>query len=257
MDPYLEDRSMWRDVHLRLIAAMGDALAPQVAPAYYVAIEQRVYVTALDRSEFIPDAIVIAASPEREQRGGTAVVTAGAVTTQTVMIPRYEEVREGYLEIRDVRGHEVVTAIELLSSTNKLLGAGRNQYEEKRHQLLTSATHLVEIDLLREGEPMATNPLPTADYRIFVSPTWERPNARLSTFGIRQPIPRVSVPLRQTEAEAHLAVGELLAQVYDRARYDLRLDYKAPPPEPALSAEDEAWVDALLREKRLRPSAAD
>jgi hypothetical protein len=171
---------------------------------------------------------------------------------QTVTIPRYEEFRQGYLEIRDVRGHEVVTAIELLSPTNKLRGDGRSQYEEKRHELLTSAAHFVEIDLLREGEPMATNPLPAADYRIFVSPTWERPNARLTTFGIRQPIPAVSVPLRRTEAEASLAVGELLAQVYDRARYDLRLDYKAPPPEPALSADDAAWVEALLREKGLR-----
>jgi hypothetical protein len=40
--------------------------------------------------------------------------------------------------------------------------------------------------------------------------------------------------------------------VYDRARYDLRVDYKAAPPEPALSAEDATWLEALLREKGLR-----
>src|SRR5438270_11412805 len=98
MDPYLEDRTMWRDVHLRLIAAIGDALAQQVAPAYYVAIEQRVYVAGVDRAEFIPDAIVIAAPREQNQRGGTAVATAPDTAAQTVTIPRYEEVREGYLE---------------------------------------------------------------------------------------------------------------------------------------------------------------
>ena len=28
MDPYLEGRQLWRDVHARLIVAVGDALAP-------------------------------------------------------------------------------------------------------------------------------------------------------------------------------------------------------------------------------------
>ena len=234
MDPYLEDRTMWRDVHLRLIAAIGDSLAQQVAPVYYVAIEQRVFVTVVDRSEFIPDAIVIAAPREVQQRGGTAVATAVASAAQTVMVPQYEEVREGYLEIRDVRNHEVVTTIELLSPTNKIGGQGRSKYEEKRHQVLCAVSNLVEIDLLRTGEPMDMHPRPTTDYRILVSPGWERPNARLYAFGIRQAMPLASVPLRRTEAEAQLVLGELLAQVYDRARYDLRVDYRAAPPEPAL-----------------------
>jgi hypothetical protein len=41
MDPYLEGHHIWRDVHHRLISAIGDALSPQVAPTYYVAVEQR------------------------------------------------------------------------------------------------------------------------------------------------------------------------------------------------------------------------
>jgi len=68
---------------------------------------------------------------------------------------------------------------------------------------------------------------------------------------MRQAIPAVSVPLQRGEQEVQLAVGELLAQVYDRARYDLRVDYRTAPPEPPLSAEDAAWVDELLRENGL------
>jgi hypothetical protein len=37
MDPYLERRNVWPDVHSALIVATRDTLAPQVAPVYYVA----------------------------------------------------------------------------------------------------------------------------------------------------------------------------------------------------------------------------
>jgi hypothetical protein len=47
----------------------------------------------------------------------------------------------------------VVTAIEILSPKNKRAGEGYNQYLNKRNQVLHSQSHLVEIDLLRGGEP--------------------------------------------------------------------------------------------------------
>src|SRR5689334_3976947 len=59
------------------------------------------------------------------------------------------EIREAFLHIRDNRTHEVVTAIEVLSPTNKTVGQGRAEYERKRHQVLRSLTNLVEIDLIR------------------------------------------------------------------------------------------------------------
>jgi hypothetical protein len=160
-------------------------------------------------------------------------------------------VREGYLEIRSVPNHVVVTAIEVLSPTNKLSSEGRDEYEKKRRAVLSSVTSLVEIDLLRVGEPMRMEPLPASDYRILVSRGWEHPEASLHAFGLQEAIPPISVPLQWNEAEVSLAVGELLAQVYDRARYDLRVDYQTAPPEPALSAEDAVWVEVLLKEKEL------
>ena len=51
---------------------------------------------------------------------------------QTVVLPQFEEVHERYLEIRDVQTHAVVTAIEILSPSNKAPGEGREVYEEKR-----------------------------------------------------------------------------------------------------------------------------
>jgi hypothetical protein len=254
MDPYLEERQLWPDVHHRLITAIGDELAAKVAPAYYVRIEQRTYIARADQTERLsrPDVAVIAASdavPQAE-RGGVATLAPPA--TQAVRLPEFERVREAYLEIRDARTHEVVTAIELLSPPNKAAGQGRREYEAKREEVLKSFTSLVEIDLLRGGEPMEMEPLPESDYRIIVSPGWERPWSRLHTFGIRHSIPDVSVPLRHGELEPALFLGNLLAGLYDRARYELSIDYRLPPPDPSLSPDDDSWMNELLRESKRR-----
>lgn len=44
MDPYLEHPALWPDVRNSLIAAIRDALAPLVAPRYYVGLERRTYL---------------------------------------------------------------------------------------------------------------------------------------------------------------------------------------------------------------------
>jgi hypothetical protein len=253
MDPYLEGRRVWPDVHLRLIAGIAEALAPQVAPSYFVAAEERTYIVEVDRQEFVvyPDAAVIASSREAAAPRGGGAATAVAGATQPVTLPLYERIVERYLEIRLAQTHEVVTTIEVLSPTNKDPGEGRKEYESKRRHVLQTLTNFVEIDLLRTGEPMAMEPKPQIDYRILVARGWERPRGALYPVNMRQPLPDVPVPLRQGEAEALLPLGKLLAEVYDRARYDLRLDYRVPPG-PELSPEDTVWADELLRAGGLR-----
>ena len=154
MDPYLERHNVWPDVHSALIVATRDALAPQVAPAYYVAIEERMYIVALDSAEFVgrPDVAIITAPIEARPARQTETITAVANVAQTVVLPQFEEVHERYLEIRDAQTHAVVTAIEILSPSNKAPGEGREAYEEKRRQVLSTRTNLVEVDLLRGGE---------------------------------------------------------------------------------------------------------
>ena len=253
MDPYLERRNVWPDVHSALIVATRDALAPQVAPAYYVAIEERMYIVALDNAEFIGRPDVAISTAPIEARPAIEAETAAAVASvpQTVVLPQFEEVRERYLEIRDTQTHAVVTAMEILSPSNKAPGEGREVYEEKRRQVLSTRTNLVEINLLRAGKPMEMQPPPQGDYRILVRAGWERPQARLYTCSLRQALPEVPVPLRRGEPEARLPLGQLLADIYAQAHYDLRIDYRQPP-EPPLSPLDAAWADALLHTKGLR-----
>jgi hypothetical protein len=170
MDPYLERRNVWSDVHSALIVATRDALAPQVAPVYYVAIEERMYIVASDSTEFIgrPDVAIIAAPIEARPAGQAETTAAVVSVAQTVVLPQFEEVHERYLEIRDAQTHVVVTAIEILSPSNKAPGEGREAYEEKRRQVLSTRANLVEIDLLRGGRPMEMQPPPQGDYRILV-----------------------------------------------------------------------------------------
>ena len=255
MDPYLEAPTIWQDVHSALIIAIRDALAPQVEPAYYVAVEQRTYIIQVEEGLLVkrPNVAIVSTESEmhRPREGAVATVVASEVQVQAVRLPIYEEVRESFLEIRDAKTHEVVTVIELLSPANKVAGEGRRVYEEKRRQVLLTMTSLVEVDLLRVGEPMDMEPMPRSDYRILVRRGWEGNIGWLYAFGIRQPIPDVTVPLRRGEMEVEMRLGVLLNDVYDRARYGLRLDYTQPL-EPPLCEDDAVWVDRLLREKGLR-----
>jgi hypothetical protein len=89
MDPYLERGNVWPDVHSALIVATRDALAPQVAPGYYVAIEERMYIVALDSAEFIgrPDVAIITAPREARPASQAETTTAIASVAQTVVLP--------------------------------------------------------------------------------------------------------------------------------------------------------------------------
>ena len=78
---------------------------------------------------------------------------------------------------------KVVTVLELLSPANKSPGEGRRLYEEKRLQVLGTRTHLVEVDLLRGGEPMTMRGNGQGrHYRILVSRSERRPQADLQQF---------------------------------------------------------------------------
>ncbi|OGO40577.1 MAG: hypothetical protein A2Z04_08545 [Chloroflexi bacterium RBG_16_57_9] len=249
MDPYLERRGLWEGVHTRLIVAMADALNPLLRPRYRAEIELRTYLAVLTPDEFvgIPDVLVIESGPGLSPT--FASLAPASVGPKVAELPMPEEVHERYLEVRDVTTDEVITVIELLSPTNKISFEGRRRHKEKRLQVLASATHLIEIDLLRRGDPM---PMRIPDdghrglYRILVSRANRRPHADVYVFGVREPIPSFPVPLRRGEPEPVVDLNTLLHDLYDRASYDLAIDYHQPP-DPALNPEDAAWADELLR----------
>jgi hypothetical protein len=109
----------------------------------------------------------------------TSDTTAMATGVQPIVaeLPQPEEVHHRYLVIRDTDAHTVITTIEILSPANKIGREGRQQYEDKRLKVLGSLTNLVEIDLLRSGEPLPMRIVQHNDYRIVVSRSQQRPCA--------------------------------------------------------------------------------
>ncbi|WP_243146932.1 DUF4058 family protein [Scytonema sp. UIC 10036] len=191
---------------------------------YRVAIEKRIYTSAPEDAVLvgIPDASVVSQSSRRQS--ATTLTTPESDSYVTVMLPIPEEIRESYLEIRDIATGAVITAIEVLSPTNKRPGKGRETYEKKRNAVLESATHLVEIDLLREGTPMAmVGNFPQSHYRILVSRAPQRPQAQLYAFNLQQTIPTFPLPLKPKDAELSVDLQSLLLQIYNQARYDLAI----------------------------------
>ena len=243
MDPYLEHPALWPDVHNRLIAAIADALVPLVAPKYFVALERRAYL-------FEPDDLVLVGRPDLSiVRPRPALTLAEPLPAFSgvleVDVPMANEVSEDFLEIHEVKSGSLITILELLSPTNKLDPDGRRQYERKRTQILGAFTNLVEIDLLRAGEPMPTYGRPMqSDYRILVSRGWQRPRSHLYPFDVRQNIPQIPIPLQKDEPEPLLDLNGVLHALYSRARFDLRLDYTQQPV-PPLNNEDAAWAQRL------------
>ena len=66
-------------------------------------------------------------------------------------------------------------------------------------------------------------------------------------------IPCFPLPLRGGDVEPIVDLQALLNTVYDRAAYDITLDYTAQLV-PALSESDAVWADSLPPETSLKPS---
>lgn len=246
MNPYLESPIFWPAFHSRLIVAIADSLAPSLLPKYYVEIETRTYLTSLDESLLvgIPYAVIFSPHPQKPTTDTPILTTPNP---KQVLLPLATEVKERYLEVRELATGAVITAIELLSPKNKIAGTGRTTYQQKRQAILSSLTHLIEIDLLRGGNPMEmTGQDIDSDYRILVSRSYQRPFADCYGFSLRDSIPDFPLPLQQEEPDVILALQPLVEGIYQRGGYDLRIDYQQPPPPPALSPRDAQWLKGCL-----------
>jgi Protein of unknown function (DUF4058) len=258
MDPFLEEPGLWPDVHHEIISEARAQLGAQLVPKYYVRIEERVYISDENdpgRDVMVPD-VRIAARPGWEDRpfeprGGTAVEIAEPIVVTTLID---EEIREARLEIVDREQRLVVTVIELLSPTNKVPGSrGRASFEQKRQEVMNSPSHFVEIDLLRGGVGVRTREtLPPCEYLVHLSRNSKRPKALAWPIRLSQRLPVIPIPLHAGDPDARLDLQAVLTTAYDRARYDLSIDYTRDPV-PPLPPEWAAWTDRLLKEKGLRP----
>jgi hypothetical protein len=254
MDPFLEQPSLWPDVHHQLITEVRDQIQARLSSSYravitpYVAFES-IEIAPVRRA--VSDVAIVERESLAPTRGGAMAVAEAPLTLPALMTVSVEY---ACIEIRTVRDQVLVTAIELLLPANKRPGAdGAEAYEQKRQELFGSTAHLLELDLLRAGRrPQVARPLPAAPHFIFLSRMQRRPQIEIWPLALSAPIPLVPVPLRHPDPPIALDLGTAIHEAYRRARYDLEIDYREPPPPPELSAAEYAWLDAHLRERGLR-----
>jgi hypothetical protein len=249
MDPYLEG-PLWTTFHFAFGAELLRQLSPRLRPRYIaLPVERLVLEEASDLSvitaNIYPDVSVLPVQL-RQSEGSTGAVAVAPLQLATV-IP--QAVPHVSIEIRDVAQRQLVTAIEILSPTNKR-GEGRAEYLTKRRRLLLGSAHLIEIDFLREGErvPMQ-EPLPEVPYFVFLSRAERRPVLDIWPVALTQMLPTVPVPLLAGDADVMLDLQAAFIATYDLLGYDLLIDY-ARPPTPPLEVEQAQWAAQLLSERK-------
>ena len=256
MDPYLEDPSLWPDVHHGLISEMQAVLNRQLRPQYHVRVEERVYISDENdpgRKAIIPDLKIVELG--FSDRPTTSFLEASTAVAEPLILTTLieDEIHEARLEVIDTNQQAVVTVIELLSPTNKINGSrGRASYEQKRREVMNSSSHFVEIDLLREGDHLHTRELlPPAEYYVHVSRKDRRPKGYVWPIRLSQRLPVIGIPLKEGDPDAKLNLQEVLATAYERAAYDLQVNYRSEPT-PGLATEMAEWANALLTSKGKR-----
>ena len=239
MNPYLEQERVWHDFHERFMPAAAELLGAQVDPDYIVKIDEHVYIHELpaESRQFAGRAdVAVARSPmAAETRRATAVLEAPT----HVRLPLVDLERISFVEIRNRDDWQLVTVIELLSPANKKPGPDREQYLAKRSQLLASAVHFVELDLLRGGPRLPFEDLQECDYYALVSRAEDRPRAGLWPLRLRDPLPALPIPLKAPDKDAALDLATIVNRVYDAAHYQTYI--YAGEPQPRLSHEDATW----------------
>lgn len=248
MNPYLEHRRVWPGFHELFVGALTQALNARLGAAYIALVEEQIYLHRLgdDAAQFLGRADVgVAASGVAREPGGAPTGVGVLAAPVTVTVPFAYAEALSRVEVRTRDGDRLVTVIEMLSPTNKRPGWHREQYLQKRAEVMHGDAHFVEIDLLRGWErmPMEAAAAPPSAYRVLVSRAEDRPDAGLWPVGLRDPLPVIPVPLRLPDPAVQVDLQERLHHVYDVGTY-WKLMHRLEP-EPPLGPADAEWARSL------------
>jgi hypothetical protein len=252
MNPFLEQHG--RDVHTTLMVYLRDQLQDQLPEGLWATVEEAVTIDNVESSRRAsPDVHV---SEAWEPPASYTTAPAGRTIAEPLVLLDPDPQTERYVQILEAGGR-VITAIEVLSATNKIDPERRRAYRQKRRAYRDGGVNVVEIDLIREGEYLVLAPLsliPLSRRTPYVVSVWRAADPELKfayPCSLREPLPCIRIPLREQDADAVIDLQGLMQLCYARGRYHARLDY-AQEPLPPLSPSDAAWADALLRAAGLR-----
>jgi hypothetical protein len=257
MDPYIEECGLWEDFHGDLIHEIKITLARATPKRYLVRTGERAYLVLMESEgkkshPFLPDVSV--STPRRRKKSSRSGVTAVAeppadIEPVTLRAFIEEEHREAFIEIYEAEPEQrLVTCIEVLSPSNKRPSSeGRDLYLRKRQSLLLGHVNLVEIDLLRGGERMPMfDDWPESPYVLMVARAGKAHRCQAWPTYFQRPLPTIPVPLAQSDPAIPLNLQPMIAEIYQRNRYEQSTDYTKPLT-PPLKDEEAAWLQQQLR----------
>ncbi len=220
MDPYLEDDKRWPSFQPLLVHALYQMLLPGLMDRYRARIGERQYAS--------------------EQALFTSVVR--------------EEHKEAFIEVRQRSDGRLITLLEVISPANKTTSEGRRQYIERRTEVRTMNVHVVEIDLILQGQGLieyAKDSAPTWDYAVVVT-RWTHPD-RYEIYSATLPkrLPRFRVPLASDDRDTVLDLQAALARAYDQGDFLKLIDYHRDPA-TRLSDDNRRWLHDRLKDEKLR-----
>lgn len=254
MDPWLEDEEVFPDLHERLTVYLSESLNAALPKGYVARTRNKVWIDDELRRE--PD--VSTFGPDRQpdgQHGGVATLS-GLVVVGSDRAS--DPIEEPYLEILSPKGKRLVTAIEVISLTNKKAGEkGRKTYQDKQQEYLLAGVNLVEIDLLRTGPHVTTVSLVrlkkvagSFDYHVSVCAPGLPEVYFAAAIKLADRLPAFAIPLDSDVPPVTVDLQPLLSRCYETGRYADEVQYDRPP-EPPLSPAQQAWAEGILRERGL------
>lgn len=250
MDPWLEAPDLFPGLHDALIQRIKEALNEAMPPGYVATLKHIVWVDPDLRRE--PDVGVYGREHPAEAEGGTATLP-GLVALGKK--PVSDPIEEPYLEIRSDRGKRLVTAVEVISVTNKRAGKeGRESYQQKQQEYYLSGVNLVEIDLLRRGPHVTATPLSRLrrlgqfDYHVSVLLAGQATTYHAAGIRLTDRLPAIGIPLDSRVPPVTIDLQPMLDTAYDRSRYSELFSY-TDPADPPLTPEQQAWAEGILKAK--------
>jgi len=255
IDPYLEAQGLWEGFHLRFVTYLCDALNDALPENYIAELGERLRLIDLSKQEakeVLPDVAILGAGRKTARGPAPPTAMGGAIALEPVTVPlprTTREVRDAWIEVLHLPKRSPVAVIELLSPTNKA-GMGLAEYRRKRRKMIRQKVHLIEFDFLMGGHRLPMDgPLPPGDYYALVSRADRRPDSDVYAWTVRDPLPRVPVPLAGADPDVMLDLGPIFDTAYERGRYARLIDYAAPLAllrKPA----DRAWAEGVARRSR-------
>src|SRR5262245_26601931 len=220
MDPFLEEDKFWPAFQHHLVMCLYQILLPGLVDRYRARVGQRAYAT--------------------EQALFTSIIR--------------EQHQEEFLEVRQRTDGKIITLVEVVSPTNKLVPSGRQVYLNKREEAKAHGANLVEIDLVLQGQPTleySRDGLPEWDYAVTVTRATQPERYEIYSATLQKRLPRFRLPLAADDRDTVLDLQASFSRCYDQGAFASKVDYRRDPQVP-LEDEDRRWLNELLKQQKLR-----